>query len=104
MTELQIHRKKYLLEFAGYFVILEPKYYANTLNIFIRAYLSNYFNALLLMLGNAYDKELCDQVSWINMTTRTRTRRVILAPRAAPPQAASSRKSIKFHLPHYEIP
>ena len=39
-------RKKYLLEFAGGFVIQVPKFHANSLDKFIRAYLSNYFNAL----------------------------------------------------------
>ena len=35
-------RKKYLLEFAGSFVIQAPKLHANSLNYFIRAYQSNY--------------------------------------------------------------
>ena len=40
------NRKKYLLKFAGGFVIQVPNFLANSLNKFIRAYLSNYFNAL----------------------------------------------------------
>ena len=44
-TETQI--EKYLLEFAGGFVIQVPNYHTNSLNKFIRAYLSNYFNALI---------------------------------------------------------
>ena len=37
----------YLLEFAGGFVIQVSKFHANPQNKFIRAYLSNYFNALI---------------------------------------------------------
>ena len=41
-------RKKYLLEFAGGFVIQVEKFHANSLNKFIRVYLSEwYFNAFL---------------------------------------------------------
>ena len=36
----------YLLEFAGGFVIQVVESYANSLNKFIRAYLSKHFNAL----------------------------------------------------------
>ena len=40
----------YLLEFAGGFVIQVAEFHANSLNKFIRAYLSKYFNALMLSL------------------------------------------------------
>ena len=39
-------RKRYLLEFAGGFMIQVVEFHANSLNRFIRAYLSKYFNAL----------------------------------------------------------
>ena len=48
-TETQIG-KKYLLEFAGGFVIQVSKFYAISINKFVRAYLSNYFNALVALL------------------------------------------------------
>ena len=45
-------RKRYLLEFAGGFMIQVVEFHANSLNRFIRAYLSNYFNALFLILSS----------------------------------------------------
>ena len=46
-TETQTE-KKYLLEFSGGFVIQVSKFHAKSLNNVIRAYLSNYFNALAI--------------------------------------------------------
>ena len=45
----------YLLEFAGGFVIQVAEFHANSLNKWIRAYLSKYFNALGEIINYKFD-------------------------------------------------
>ena len=51
-TETQIE-KKYFLELAGGFGIQVLNFHANSLDKFIRAYLSNYFNALVQVTSSS---------------------------------------------------
>ena len=58
----------YLLEFAGGFVIQVLEFHANSLNKFIRAYLSNYFNALNRTIGKIEENfHLRLIFNWINI-------------------------------------